>query len=134
MMKDGRTVRIQQPVDHSDVDAFFAKHCASLIIEKGPAAGEEFVMKSEQTIVGRGSEADFSIADDAMSREHVAFELQGDGFRVRDLASTNGMRVNGAEVLVADLKHGDAVEIGAAVLRFVLEPIANSGKTHWIKG
>jgi pSer/pThr/pTyr-binding forkhead associated (FHA) protein len=133
LMKDGHTVRIQQPVDHSDADEFFAKYCISLIIEKGPAAGEEFVIECEQTIVGRGSEADFSISDDAMSREHVAFELQDDGFRVRDLASTNGMKVNGAEVLVADLKHGDSIEIGNAILRFVLEPIEKSGKTHWIR-
>lgn len=133
MMKDGHTVRIQTPVDRSDADAFFAKHCVSLIIEKGPAAGEEFVIECEQTVVGRGSEADFSISDDAMSREHVAFELHDDGFRVRDLGSTNGMKVNGAEVLVADLKHGDSVELGNAMLRFVLETVEKSGKTHWIK-
>ena len=132
-MKDGHTVRIKKPDDHSATDDFFARNCVSLIIEKGPAAGEEFVIEREQAIVGRSPKADFCISDDAMSKEHVAFELQTDGFRVRDLASTNGMRVNGAEVLVADLKHGDSIEIGNAMLRFVLEPIAKSGKTHWIK-
>ena len=93
---------------------------------------EEFLIDREQSVVGRSPKADFCISDDAMSQEHVAFELQNDGFRVRDLASTNGMRVNGAEVLVADLKHGDSIEVGNATLRFVLEPVAKTGKTHWI--
>lgn len=130
-MKDGRTKMIKRSEDTPNANPFFTTHQATLIIEKGPAVGEEYVLDREKILVGRGPGVDFAVADDGMSREHVAFELQGDGFRARDLASTNGMRVNGAEVLVADLKHGDSIEIGNAVLRYLVESMSKV-KTHVI--
>lgn len=131
-MKDGRTRKLERREQAAALDPFLATHRASLVIEKGPAAGEEFVLETRQVIVGRGPDVDMSFNDDAMSREHVAFELQGEGFRARDLASTNGIRVNGAEVLVADLKHGDSIEIGNAVLRYIVETIPKAAKAHVI--
>lgn len=131
-MKDGKTRKLSRPEVEAALDPFLATHRASLVIEKGPAAGEEFELEKKQVLVGRGAEVDMSFNDDAMSREHVAFELQSDGFRARDLASTNGIKVNGAEVLMADLKHGDAIEIGNAVLRYVVEPRPRSARTHVI--
>ncbi|MCP5039674.1 MAG: FHA domain-containing protein [bacterium] len=131
-MKDGHTRKLERHEEEAALDPFLATHRASLVIEKGPAAGEEFALETKQVVVGRGPEVDMSFNDDAMSREHVAFELQSEGFRARDLASTNGMRINGGEVLVADLKHGDAIEIGNAVLRYVVECIPKATKTHVI--
>ncbi len=131
-MKDGRTRRVERHEDPTPADPFLATHRASLVIEKGPTAGEEFVLESGQVVVGRGPGVDFTFADDSMSREHVAFELQGEGFRARDLASTNGMRVNGGEVLVANLEHGDSIEIGNAVLRYLIEPLPKPARVHVI--
>lgn len=131
-MKDGQTRMLKRSQDPVGVDPFLATHRVTLIIEKGPTVGEEYVLQTEKVVVGRGPGVDFAFADDAMSREHVAFELQGDGFRVRDLASTNGLRVNGGEALIADLKHGDSIEIGDAVLRYLVEPMPKLRKTHVI--
>ncbi len=131
-MKDGQTRMMKRRQDPVAVDPFLATHRVTLIIEKGPAVGEEYVLQTAKVVVGRGPGVDFAFADDAMSREHVAFELQGDGFRARDLASTNGLRVNGGEVLIADLKHGDSIEIGDAVLRYLVEPMPKARKTHVI--
>lgn len=113
-------------------DPFLSVNRASLIVEKGPSAGEEYVLTRKNVVVGRGPGVDVALADIAMSREHVAFELQEGGFRARDLASTNGMRVNGGDTLVADLKHGDSVEIGNATLRYLVEPMPKTYKTHVI--
>ncbi len=131
-MKDGKTRKLDRRELAVAMEPFLANHRASLIIETGPAAGEEFLLQKGQVLVGRGTEVDMSFNDDAMSREHVAFELQPDGFRARDLASTNGIRVNGAEVLVADLKHGDAIEVGNATLRYIVEALPRSTRTHVI--
>ncbi len=131
-MKDGRTKMVKRSVEPAGTDPYLATHRVTLIIERGPAVGEEHVLESKKVVVGRGPGVDFSVADDAMSAEHVAFELQGDGFRARDLGSTNGMRVNGAEVLMADLKHGDSIEVGNAVLRYLVEPMSGVRKTHVI--
>jgi pSer/pThr/pTyr-binding forkhead associated (FHA) protein len=80
--------------------------------------------------VGRGDGADVVIEHDSVSHEHAAFELFDGGFRVRDLGSTNGVRVNGAKVSVADLKHGDRVELGSLALRYVVEKREAAPKTH----
>lgn len=130
-MKDGRTRRIKRG-DPTFEDPFLASNRASLIVEKGPSAGEEFVLGEKQVVVGRGPGVDVALADIAMSREHVAFELHDNGFRARDLASTNGMRVNGGDTLVADLKHGDSIEIGTATLRYLVEPTPKAHKIHVI--
>lgn len=130
-MKDGRTRRIKRSEPTLD-DPFLGANRASLIVEKGPGAGEEFVLDAKQVVVGRGPDVDVPLADIAMSREHVAFELQEGGFRARDLASTNGMRVNGGEAVVADLKHGDSITIGSATLRYLVEPMPKTYKTHVI--
>ena len=130
-MKDGRTRRIKRDEPALD-DPFLSANRASLIVEKGPSAGEEFVLARKRVIVGRGPGVDVPLADIAMSREHVALELQEGGFRARDLASTNGMRVNGGDALVADLKHGDSIEIGNATFRYLVEPMPKTYKTHVI--
>lgn len=131
-MKDGRTRKIKRQEEAAVLDPFLATHRASLVVENGPAAGEEFMLATKQVVVGRGPAVDVNFNDDAMSREHVAFELGSEGFRARDLASTNGMRINGSETLVANLEHGDAIQIGNAVFRYIVEPIPKSAKTHVI--
>ena len=130
-MKDGRTKRIKRDETMLD-DPFLSINRASLIVEKGPSAGEEFLLAQKSVVLGRGPCVDVPLADTAMSREHVAFELQADGFRARDLASTNGMRINGGDTLIADLKHGDSIEVGTATLRYLVEPMPKPIKTHVI--
>jgi pSer/pThr/pTyr-binding forkhead associated (FHA) protein len=131
-MKDGKTKMVERSVEPGRFDSYLVDHRVTLIIEQGPSQGEEHVLESNKVVVGRGPGVDFVVADDAMSSEHVAFELQSDGFRARDLGSTNGMRVNGAEVLMADLKHGDSIEVGNAVLRYLVEPMSGVRRTHVI--
>ena len=38
-----------------------------------------------------------------------------------DLGSTNGIHVNGEPVQVADLRHGDLLEVGAQVFQLVID-------------
>ena len=94
-------------------DPFLSVNRASLIVEKGPSAGEEYVLTRKNVVVGRGPGVDVALADIAMSREHVAFELQEGGFRARDLASTNGTWVNGERIRRPELLGDeDVVTIG----------------------
>ena len=68
--------------------------------------------------------------DRTMSREHAVIEFAGLGFRVRDLASMNGIFLNGSEVKVGDLKSGDRIQVGQHVFQFVLEKSQHSPKTY----
>ncbi|MBW2425359.1 MAG: FHA domain-containing protein [Deltaproteobacteria bacterium] len=55
-----------------------------------------------------------------------ALDADARGFGIRDLASTNGVRVNGAEVVSADLKHGDRILLGECELQYVVEERSKS--------
>ena len=44
--------------------------------------------------------------------------LSLEGFRVRDIGSTNGIVVNGAQVQIAELKHGDRFELGDHIFEY----------------
>ena len=75
---------------------------------------------------------DLAFDDEAMSREHAAIEFTKGGYRIRDLASTNGVYINDAHVAVGDLKHGDRFQLGDHLFTFVLEEIVRQPKPYAI--
>jgi pSer/pThr/pTyr-binding forkhead associated (FHA) protein len=87
----------------------------------GVAAGTEYALEGARTIAGRSEKAAIQIDDGSVSSEHAAFELDPKGFGVRDLASTNGVRVNGKPVLSSALEHGDRIRLGDCELQYVVE-------------
>jgi pSer/pThr/pTyr-binding forkhead associated (FHA) protein len=115
-MADRATRKISKPEREAKL-----RQRASLVIVEGGAEGSEFALERERCVVGRGPGVDLALEDTAMSRQHAAFERTASGWRVRDLGSTNGLRVNGAPTQVADLKHGDRVELGEHVLQYLVE-------------
>ena len=109
---------------------FFAHNRATLILVSGGAAGAEYLLESSGIVMGRGPGAALVFDDDAMSREHAVLEVTGEGFRVRDLGSTNGLSVNGAPTQTAELKHGDRIEIGEHAFQYLLEPREDRPPTY----
>lgn len=129
-MRDGRTHRVRSDGEARD---FLKRNRASLTILKGPAAGSEFSLAEVRTVIGRSAASGIRLDERSVSHEHAAIELGSDGFGVRDLASTNGVRVNGAAVQAGDLAHGDRLEIGGCELQYVVEP-RDSGRTWPLDG
>lgn len=119
-MHDGRTRKVEAP-EVERPDAFLAQHRASLTLVSGTEAGMEWVLEGRRQVAGRSPKSMVQLDDPSVSAEHAAFELAGDGFSVRDLASTNGVRVNGTEVLSQPLAHGDRILLGDCELRYVVE-------------
>jgi pSer/pThr/pTyr-binding forkhead associated (FHA) protein len=115
-MADRATRKISKPEREAKL-----RQRASLVIVEGGAEGSEFALERERCVVGRGPGVDLALDDSAMSRQHAAFERTGEGWRVRDLGSTNGVKLNGAPVKAADLKHGDRVGLGEHVLQYLVE-------------
>lgn len=69
--------------------------------------------------IGRASENEVQVFDTESSRRHCQIE-QGDwGFKLVDLESRNGTKVNGRVVNQHLLNHGDVINIGKATLEFV---------------
>ena len=125
-MQDGRTRKASLAPERTAPHGFLLHHRPLLVVVEGDEAGEEYPLERTRVIVGRGESCDWRFDDDAMSKEHAAFELAEDGFRVRDLASTNGVAVNGRAELARDLLHGDRLQIGEHVLQYVVQERAST--------
>jgi hypothetical protein len=69
-------------------------------------------------VIGRMPECDVALSDPNVSRRHAEVRRQGTGFVVVDLGSTNGTRVNGAQIKERPLNNGDEITVGASKLRF----------------
>lgn len=126
IVHDGRTRRVAQIENGDAGEAFFDENCVTLVVLSGRGAGSEHALEAAKVCIGRSPAADLPFCDDAMSSEHAVFELVGDVIRVRDLASTNGVRVNGGLVLSADLEHGDRLQIGGHEFQYLLEKRSHS--------
>jgi len=125
-MRDGRTRRTEGEGAGLDPDQaaerFLEEHRAALVVLRGAAMGEEHELSSRRLLIGRGTNAGLRLDDDSVSHEHALVELGPEGFAVRDLGSTNGVRLNGLPVTGAELAHGDRLAIGGVELQLVVEP------------
>lgn len=83
--------------------------------------GRRTVLSGTRMVIGRSRDCDITIEDPNVSREHAELRPAGDGWRLVDLGSTNGVKVNRRRVEQADLAHGDRVTIGVTDLHFELE-------------
>jgi hypothetical protein len=71
--------------------------------------------------IGRSRDCDVVLEDSGASRRHAEILPHADGWAIRDLDSTNGVRVNGRPVAGAQpLLQGDLVEIGSTEIVFEL--------------
>ncbi len=131
-MRDGRTRKMQSKEPANSPEAFLQRNQVSLIVVNGPSSGSEYTLDNAKVVVGRGPGVDLAFRDEAMSREHLCLELSEDGYRARDLASTNGVRVNGADILAVDLDHGDTIELGQHRFQYIVEAKSPSDSTHVI--
>jgi pSer/pThr/pTyr-binding forkhead associated (FHA) protein len=120
-MQDGSTRKLPRPAREPEELEFFELHRATLVILEGAEIGRELPLEQEKIIIGRGPEADLVFRDNAMSYEHAALEKIGDRYRVRDLASSNGILVNGCETLAQELVHGDRLQLGGHVFQYLVE-------------
>lgn len=85
-----------------------------LEIISGPLKGKKIVADEHQVIrVGRTAKSDFPTDDGFMSGEHFAIENEVTAWRIRDLKSRNGTKLNGQKIETAEVKEGDGVHAGS---------------------
>jgi len=83
--------------------------------------GQRTVLSGSRMVLGRSRECDIVVDDANVSRRHAELRSDGDGWRVADLGSTNGIKVNRRRVEGARLRHGDRITLGVTDLDFELE-------------
>ena len=69
-------------------------------------------LEKESTSIGRHPESDVVLSCVSSSTRHALIKQSGNDLYVQDLGSSNGTRVNGAEVEEAKLKDGDRIGFG----------------------
>ena len=86
--------------------------------------GRSELLGSGGATLGRSREADIVIDDANVSRKHAEVRPSGGSWIVRDLGSTNGIKVNGRRVDPSrpqSIKPGDVIELGTSRAIFELE-------------
>ena len=73
-------------------------------------------------VLGRSRDCDIVLEDPNVSRRHAEVRPSGGSWIVRDLGSTNGVKVTGRRISgPQSLKQGDAIEVGTSRLVFDLD-------------
>jgi pSer/pThr/pTyr-binding forkhead associated (FHA) protein len=82
-----------------------------LILKTGEKSGMEYEVR-DGLVLGRRLEAPIHVNDVKASREHAKVSLEGGGYVLVDLDSTNGTFVNGSKITRHRLVHDDLIRIG----------------------
>ena len=113
------TVSMRRPVLLSS-----QQKIACLVVIQGTEIGRDYRLRKRSLILGRDSEVEIMIPDDAASRRHARIDFQRgderDHYWLTDLDSTNSTFVNGRTITSMELNDGDKVQVGGTVLRFAL--------------
>jgi transcriptional regulator with GAF, ATPase, and Fis domain len=89
-----------------------------LVVLKGSQRGNEFVVSSDVIRIGKSEQNDLVLPEDTVSREHCEIIQDGRGYLLKDLGSTNGTFLDGAEVKEAYVRAGSVVTVGMVQLKF----------------
>lgn len=95
---------------------------AHLIVLTGLLAGRVANIDGDSFPIGRLPANDLELPELSISRQHCVIEIQRAGgethYRIRDLQSANGVKVNGRVVNECELQSGDRIQLGDCLLRF----------------
>src|SRR3954454_18873912 len=83
--------------------------------------GPDILVDKPILLLGRHPECDIQIESRKISRRHCCIAQVEDYLVVRDLDSTNGIRINGVRVLEGRLHAGDELTVGGTRYRVTWE-------------
>jgi transcriptional regulator with GAF, ATPase, and Fis domain len=91
---------------------------SKLVVTSGADAGREVEINKPRVTGGRSIINDLVLSDKAISGSHFEIAAADDGYRLRDLDSTNGVYVGDLRVREVFLKPGIQFRVGHTDLRF----------------
>jgi len=89
-----------------------------LVVLKGSERGTEHVISSDVIRVGKAEDNDLVVTEETVSRVHFEIVRDAKGYLLRDLGSTNGTFLDGAEIREAYIRAGSVIAAGAAEFKF----------------
>ncbi|HEX6839000.1 MAG TPA: sigma 54-interacting transcriptional regulator, partial [Polyangia bacterium] len=85
---------------------------------KGSQRGKEFVISGDVIRIGKVDENDLALPEETVSRVHCEILRDQKGHLLRDLHSTNGTFLDGAEIKEAYIRPGSIITVGTVQLKF----------------
>jgi DNA-binding NtrC family response regulator len=85
---------------------------------KGTQRGKEYVISSDVIRIGKVDENDLVLPEETVSRVHCEILRDQKGHLLRDLHSTNGTFLDGAEIREAYIRAGSVITVGTVQLKF----------------
>ena len=65
-----------------------------LVVSEGAEPGAIFALDADILVIGRDPGADIVLTDPEVSRRHALLALEGAGYTIKDMGSTNGTFVD----------------------------------------
>ena len=92
---------------------------ARLVVISSNFAGQEFPLTRTEVMIGRGPECDIIIDHRSISGTHAKITRGAQRvFKITDMKSANGVKVNGHPYSTRELNSGDIIELGHVRARF----------------
>ena len=90
---------------------------AKFVVLSKELRGQSFELRERMYTIGRVEAADICIPDSTISSSHTEIHYNDGEYKVVDLGSSNGTRVNGARFTGEhELKHSDVLQVGEVEL------------------
>lgn len=86
---------------------------------KTPKSLKRMELEGESVTIGRLPDNTIQYNDGNLSRRHCVVEPSGEGYRIRDLGSRNGTKLNNSSISEEDLANGDVLKIGSIEVRYI---------------
>jgi transcriptional regulator with GAF, ATPase, and Fis domain len=110
-------LKTQVQVEGSGPRAVHLNQC-KLVVLKGAQRGKEFVISGDAIRIGKVEGNEVVLPEETVSRVHCEIIRDAKGHLLRDLHSTNGTFLDGAEIREAYIRAGAVITVGTVQLKF----------------
>jgi len=98
-----------------------------------PPAMKFFRLEKKPQEIGRDEACAIFLEDPEASRRHAQVTREGEGWRLQDCGSTNGVFVNGTPIDSLALRNGEVIRVGTTLLKFFQQGVAPDTDTLAIR-